>query len=342
MTRHERRHVEAAIRDGAFSLVYQPIVHLESGTLTGVEALCRFDDGRPPDVWFQECEALGLAGAMDLAIIGAAMHELDRLPDGFLALNLSPATLSTPGALLHALRPALDRRTIVLELTEHAIVKDYTVALDALRILRDAGVLLAIDDAGAGYSTFSHILRLRPDIIKLDRSITQGVDCDAGRRALTSALVIFAAEITAYVVAEGIETEAELVALRTAGVGRGQGFWLARPGPLPIELACYQPRPYGDLVPNACGEPLDLVRPDADATTAVVAHDALTSMAAIATAIKVLVGTDGALPQEEHRALCSVMQRRTTHVTSVLQALVQGSPVGATSWASESRRINGI
>ncbi|MEY2568557.1 MAG: hypothetical protein QOE35_3086 [Actinomycetota bacterium] len=330
MRRHDKAHIEAVIRDHAFDVVYQPIVHLEAGTITGVEALCRLRDGSEPDGWFQACEAAGLAGQMDLAIIAAAMHDIDKLPPGFLALNLSPATLAMPGALRHALRPALGRRAIVLELTEHAVVEDYTLALDALRILRDAGVLLAIDDAGAGYSSFRHILRLRPDIIKLDRSITQRIDGDAGRRALTTALVIFAAEINAYVVAEGIETEAELIALRTAGVGRGQGYWLSRPGPLPVWGPCYQPPPFVDLVPDALAEGiLDLATCEADAIIAVAAHEALTSMSAIATAVGVLTASDGALPQGEYRALCSVIQRQTVQVTAILKAVVRGAPVAS-------------
>jgi hypothetical protein len=178
---------------------------------------------------------------------------------------------------------------------------------------------------------------LRPDIIKLDRSITQCVDKDRGKRALTSALVIFAAEINASVVAEGIETEAELMSLRAAGVERGQGFWLARPGPLPVERPDYQPRPFIDLATSAF--PLTPVEVEAfaadlavdmGATTAVVAHDVLTSMASIAAAIGLLTASDGGLPREEHRALCSVMQRQAAHVTDVLKGLVRGLPPGTT------------
>lgn len=336
MNRHGRSYVEAALRNRSFSLVYQPIIHLDSGTISGVEALCRFHDGRPPDVWFNQCAALGLAGAMDLAVIDVALRDLDRLPDGYLALNLSTATLATPGPLRDLLRPALARRPIVLELTEHAVVEDYDRAADALRILRDAGILLAVDDAGAGYASFRHILRLRPDIIKLDRSITQCVDEDHGKRALASALVIFAAEMNASVVAEGIETEAELTALRLAGVERGQGFWLARPGPLPVGVTDYRPRPFVDLVGSTSppfGVDLDVLADLGDiqdATTSVVAHDVLTSMASIETAIALLSAGDGDLSREEHRALCGVLQRQAGHVTEILTDLVRGLPPGTT------------
>jgi EAL domain-containing protein (putative c-di-GMP-specific phosphodiesterase class I) len=332
--REGRAYVEAAIRNRAFSLVYQPIVHLETGTLSGVEALCRFHDGRPPDVWFKQCEAWDMGGAMDLAIIELALEDLAELPpEGYLALNLSPGTLSRLAPLQEMLEPALARKPIVLELTEHAVVEDYHAAAEALDALRAAGVLLAIDDAGAGYSTFAHILRLRPDIIKLDRSLTQGIDADPSRRALTAALVIFAAEIEASVVAEGIETEAELVAVRTAGVGRGQGYWLGRPGVLPLPPTDYEPVPYVELLTtalpdldgdrDALAEPPDLT---VDATLAVFAHGLLSAMAALKSAVGILHRSDGDLPVEEHRALCGVMSRQADYVTTMLHDLVRGLP----------------
>jgi EAL domain-containing protein (putative c-di-GMP-specific phosphodiesterase class I) len=122
----------------------------------------------------------------------------------------------------------------VLELTEHASVGNYGRLADALDPLRVRGVRVAVDDAGAGFASFRHILNLNPDIIKLDMALTRGIQADPVRRALASALVTFARELHAVIVAEGIETEAELKALRSLGVGYGQGFFLARPGSLPL------------------------------------------------------------------------------------------------------------
>ena len=85
-----------AVSEAAFRLVYQPIVHLDTGRLAGVEALCRFDDGCPPERRFEEAERLGLAAELDLAIIERALASEDRLPGGYLALNLSPSTLQDP------------------------------------------------------------------------------------------------------------------------------------------------------------------------------------------------------------------------------------------------------
>jgi EAL domain-containing protein (putative c-di-GMP-specific phosphodiesterase class I) len=122
----------------------------------------------------------------------------------------------------------------VVEITEHELIEDYAHLLDALTPLRTAGIRLAVDDAGSGYASLRHILSLQPDIIKLDIALTRGVDTDPVRRALASALVGFARDTGSVIVAEGIETSAELAALQRLGVPLGQGFYLARPGDLPL------------------------------------------------------------------------------------------------------------
>jgi EAL domain-containing protein (putative c-di-GMP-specific phosphodiesterase class I) len=120
----------------------------------------------------------------------------------------------------------------VLELTEHTRVRDYQVLRLCLDRFRERGVRIAVDDAGAGYAGLQHILSLSPDVIKLDLQLTRNVDSDPARRALSACLVQFAREIGAEVVAEGIETPAELDTLRTLGIRWGQGFYLGRPAPV--------------------------------------------------------------------------------------------------------------
>jgi EAL domain-containing protein (putative c-di-GMP-specific phosphodiesterase class I) len=134
----------------------------------------------------------------------------------------------------------------VIEVTEHAAVADYDALADCLRPLRERGVRLAIDDAGAGFASLRHILRLSPDVIKLDRTLCADIDTDPARHALATALIAFAAQIGSSVVAEGIERPEELLTLRALGVPYGQGFFLARPAQLPVdpfEIATFLPVP---------------------------------------------------------------------------------------------------
>ena len=278
--RHGRRYVEAAIRARAFSLVYQPIVDLGTGRLLGVEGLCRFHDGRPPDVWFDQCDELGLAVPMDLAILELAMADLDRLPDGYLALNLAISTLSSGDSLLRILRPALSRRPVVLELSERVVVRDYEAMRQQLRPLRSAGIRLAVDDTGAGYSSAQHIVQLRPDLFKLDRSFVASVDTDNARRAFAIAAVVLAGELGCTMVAEGVETAAELATLRLIGVDAAQGYLLGRPQRLPLAPLTYAPARgvtvdlRGEGAPSVVGEARRSLSVIKAATAALRGHDA--------------------------------------------------------------------
>ena len=124
-------------------------------------------------------------------------------------------------------------KNLVIEVTEHAQVDDYPAFAQALSPLRALGVRLAIDDAGAGFASLRHILLLQPSLIKLDLSLVRGLDSSVPQQALALALTTFAHSINAQVVAEGIETEAELQALLSLGVDCGQGYLLGRPSFLP-------------------------------------------------------------------------------------------------------------
>jgi EAL domain-containing protein (putative c-di-GMP-specific phosphodiesterase class I) len=150
--------------------------------------------------------------------------------DAYLAINAGPQTVRHLAA--SGLLDEVDLSRIVIELTEHFEVDDYPALSGELFELRRRGARVAIDDTGTGFSTFAHILRLAPDIIKLDRILTVGIDIDPIRRALAGALTTFAGETGAIVVAEGIETEAELTTVRNLGIQFGQGYHLGRPGPV--------------------------------------------------------------------------------------------------------------
>jgi EAL domain-containing protein (putative c-di-GMP-specific phosphodiesterase class I) len=224
--------VRQVVERDNLTMVYQPVYRIADGAIVGVEALARFPDAasRSPDAWFAEAETVGLAAELELCAIRSALRALPYIPaDVRLGVNVSPRTL-----LLPALRDVVEGVApgrLVLEVTEHAVVRDYVELTRALEPLRRR-VLIAIDDAGAGYSGLRHILDIRPDIIKLDLALTRGIDQDPPRAALASALVRFGVEIGAVIVAEGVETAAELKALEELHVQAAQGYFLQKPMPI--------------------------------------------------------------------------------------------------------------
>lgn len=222
--------VRRAIDGTALTAVFQPIFDLTTGCPMGAEALARFalEPARTPDLWFAEAEEVGLGAELELAALKVALAAIPALPDGvYLSVNASPATAMLPE--FTGLFDVVEPTRVVLEVTEHAPVEDYDALHAAVRDLRRLGMRLAIDDTGAGYASLRHIVHLEPDIIKLDLSITRGVESTGSSRALASAMIAFASEIGAVVVAEGVETRQQLEALRELGAGYGQGYFLARP-----------------------------------------------------------------------------------------------------------------
>lgn len=225
--------IHDVLRGDAITMVYQPIVDVAEGRLVGCEALARFTTPpvQGPDRWFAEADLSGLGVELETTAVALALRELPRLPsDAFLAVNVSPSTAVSP--VLHELLARSDMSRIVLELTEHVPVEDYEAVSTGLAALRARGVRLALDDTGAGYAGLRHLLGLRPDVIKLDISLTRDIDHDPVRRALAGALVSFAADVEAQVVAEGVENGPEQEALQRLGVRWVQGFHVARPQPI--------------------------------------------------------------------------------------------------------------
>jgi EAL domain-containing protein (putative c-di-GMP-specific phosphodiesterase class I) len=163
-------------------------------------------------------------------------------PEPFLAVNMSPA--SVLHLLTHQLcDPELFPR-VVVELTEHVPIEDYAAVHTSLSGMRQSGSRLAADDLGSGYAGFRHLIHLQPDIIKLDISLVRGIHRSSGQRALASALVAFAADVEARVIAEGVEEAGELDTLREIGVTWAQGYYLGRPAPLPTNPAGVVVDPY--------------------------------------------------------------------------------------------------
>ena len=210
-------------------IVLQPIVDLATGNRIGAEALSRFPAAwhKPPDVCFAEAHTVDLGHELELVALASAAELLEQVP-GYVAMNISSATLLTAGAsdLLGAM--PLDR--ILLELSEHDQVSDYDALHAVLAPLRAQGMRLAIDDVGAGFSSLRHIVLTRPDVLKIDRTLVDGVSTDDILRTLVHSLVVFGHGCDATVVAEGIETAADAALLLTLGVDYGQGWYYGRPG----------------------------------------------------------------------------------------------------------------
>jgi EAL domain-containing protein (putative c-di-GMP-specific phosphodiesterase class I)/CheY-like chemotaxis protein len=224
--------IQRFVNGEGLAIHVQPIVDLQSRESVGYEALARFRSlpPRPPNEWFAEAAALELGTQLELATIDRAIGLLPSLPEtAYLSLNCSHRTVAVP-QLLGLL--ASDAKRLVVEITEHEPVEDYDQLARSLQPLRDLGVRIAIDDAGAGYASLRHTLALGPDIVKVDISLTRSIDMDRGRRALASALISFADEMDMTIIAEGIETEAELTTLVDLGVRYGQGYHLAEPAAL--------------------------------------------------------------------------------------------------------------
>ncbi|MFY0409209.1 sensor domain-containing phosphodiesterase [Solicola sp. PLA-1-18] len=225
--------LDTLLASGGPDLVFQPLTELSTGVTVGFEALSRFAEGTP-DAWFDMARSIGATSRLELAALDQAVLALGSAP-GYVAVNISAATVMAPGFEDHVGHLPLER--LVLEITEHEPVEDYDALTRSLRGLRDRGLRLAIDDAGAGFASMRHVIALEPDIIKLDISLVRGIDDHLGRQAFAAAMAAFASKIEATTVAEGIETAAELAALRDIGVELGQGFHLARPAPVPTPVA---------------------------------------------------------------------------------------------------------
>jgi diguanylate cyclase (GGDEF)-like protein len=213
-------------------MVTQPIFDPASGLAHAYEALARFQLGSTPDplYWFSLAEEFGQRDALEQACLSAAIRLLPDLPPGArLSVNLSGATLPDARTLAILDAPG-DLSKLIIEITEDTLVRNDDPSLNAaIALLRRRGAQLAVDDMGAGYAGLRQITAVHPDYLKLDRTLINGIDRDADLAALVEAMVDYANRVGALLVAEGIETDAELERLAELGVHLLQGFLLARP-----------------------------------------------------------------------------------------------------------------
>ncbi|CUU59220.1 EAL domain, c-di-GMP-specific phosphodiesterase class I (or its enzymatically inactive variant) [Parafrankia irregularis] len=238
--------VHTLIDSDGLRIHYQPVIDLVAGRTVGVEALTRLPDPRlSTAALFRDAAAAGLGPELETAVIQRALPALHALPDDVrLAVNAAPSTVT--GGLVELLLDVGDPSRLVVEITEAEQAYDNPDLVAAVRLLRRHGVLIAIDDLGACYSGLEMLLILRPDVVKVDRVLIKNMSGDPVRRAIVAGITTIARETGCRVVAEGIETRADLTAAREAGIRCGQGYLLGRPTPDP-RAACRSPFAFSAL-----------------------------------------------------------------------------------------------
>jgi EAL domain-containing protein (putative c-di-GMP-specific phosphodiesterase class I) len=220
-------------------LVAQPIIDVAQAGVGGYEMLARFDGppARTPDVWFENARERDLDGPLTVRVFEELHRIRAGLPHGrFCTVNVEPHLLARADVLDALLGSGrLDR--VVLELTEHVSGGDAVVLEGALDAVREAGGLIAMDDAGQGHSGLARMIELRPDLIKLDRALVAGIDRDPMKKAVVQLVGDLAGQLDAWILAEGVETRGELAELVRMGVPLVQGWAVGRPVPGWSELA---------------------------------------------------------------------------------------------------------
>ncbi|MBM6550796.1 EAL domain-containing protein [Marinomonas ostreistagni] len=245
-----REAIFTLLQEEALGIALQPIYDSRKAAIVGYECLSRFrtDPYQPPNYWFAQAHEAGVGELLELYSIELSLALLNFIPeDRYLAINISPTFLNSQGLFDLLEHQPLER--LVLEVTEREVIEDYAAFRESFAPLRAKGMRLAVDDAGAGFASFQHILELQADIIKLDRSLISNIDQDRSRRALVAALIGFAKETNCVVLGEGVEKQAEMHILEQLGVHVMQGYFFSRPVPPQEAIALTKE----DLVNTAIG-----------------------------------------------------------------------------------------
>lgn len=223
-------------------VVFQPIVELAGERPVGLEALGRIAEAEiPVPRWLQGAQAAGIGTELEVLLVRVALTRLPDLPpDMFLSVNISPESMVSPA--FSACLAEHDISRVVFELTEHTPFPEARILAQQMAYVREHGGRIALDDVGSGYTSIRHVLALSPEFIKLDQTLVELAEHESGHRAMVRALAAFATETGSQVVAEGVETSQQLEMLLELGVGLGQGYLWAQPGPLAGDAARPHPR----------------------------------------------------------------------------------------------------
>ncbi len=229
--------LKVAIAHRSLTMAYQPIVEAATGLVTSVEALVRWNSPKhgmvPPDVFVAIAEETGMMAELGRFVIEQSIEDSKRWPKVKTSINISPAQLRSATIVQDLLRPTklqgVSPMQIILEITETVLMSNDQRTLHTLNILKEQGFSLALDDFGTGYSSLAYVRDFPFDKLKIDRSFVQGQK-DKGRSLeIVKAVVNFGRVLGREVVAEGIETEAEMQAMQRAGVTHLQGYLFSKP-----------------------------------------------------------------------------------------------------------------
>lgn len=222
---------EILIDPGQPRLVFQPIVDLKRGAVAGYEALARFDGPvqATPDKWFAAAAMIGLGPTLESRVVRSVLRARENLPPNcFLTVNVTPHALTSAPVMDEFLRGG-ELAGLFVEVTEEQAITDPDAMRRDLARLRERGAMIALDDAGSGYSGLQRLLGFRPELMKLDRSLVDGIDADEAKRACVEMLIVLASRLDSWLLAEGIEQPGELRELIKLGVPLAQGYLLGRP-----------------------------------------------------------------------------------------------------------------
>lgn len=230
--------LRAAIESGAVEAYFQPVMSLTTSAITGFEALARWNHPTrgllAPDLFIPIAEDLGLIDKLSYGILrSGCIASRDWPPHTTLAINISPLQLKDPWlsarllAILteHGFSPS----RLIVEVTENAIIEDIPLVSSVFSSLQNAGIRVALDDFGKGYSSLNHLRQLRFDHLKIDSSFVLSMDASESQK-IVSAIAGLGKALGMPVTAEGVETEASAQTLRSLGCEQAQGYLFGRPG----------------------------------------------------------------------------------------------------------------
>lgn len=225
-----RDEISELIESDGLETFLQPVVSLRDNRPVAFEALTRFEKEphRGPLWWFDKATKADMQVTLEMEAIERAIRLLPRIPEPiYLSVNASPLTMSSV-RFLNAMEKIPPNRMFV-ELTEHEEIAETAALMSVIGTLRRNRIGIAVDDVGAGYAGLSTILRLNPNVLKLDRSLVDGIHKDKAKQSLTTAMLEFAHQMGAFLIAEGVEEVTDDMMLRSLGARLGQGYLYSRP-----------------------------------------------------------------------------------------------------------------